>query len=62
MDKLDNIVVELSPVEAEAILGFVGEILDDNMIGGLARETLDSVYTKVATKLQLMGSNHERLL
>ena len=58
----NNIVVELSPVEAETILGFVGEFLDDNMIGGLARETLNSVYTKVATKLELTGSTHERLL
>jgi hypothetical protein len=57
----NNIVVELSPVEAETILGFVGEFLDDNMIGGLARKTLDSVYTKVATKLELTGSTNEHL-
>jgi hypothetical protein len=62
MNESETIVVELSPIEAETILGFVGEILDDNMIGGLAREALDGVYTKVATKLQLIGSNHERLL
>ena len=58
----NNIVVELSLVEAETILGFVGEFLDDNMIGGLARETLNSVYTQVATKLKLTGSTYERLL
>jgi hypothetical protein len=58
----DNIAIELSPVEAETMIGFVGEILDDNMIGGLARETLDSVYTKIAIGLGLEKGQNEHLL
>jgi hypothetical protein len=47
------IVVNLSSLEAEVLLGFVGELLDNDKITELARECLDTAYIQLATQLTM---------
>lgn len=47
------VTVELSSLEAEVLLGFVGELLDNDKITQLARDCLDTAYIQLATQLVL---------